>query len=874
MAKRKKTEVSGFTMSALIRQVLLDGKAHDKEEIAAHVQNYMCKTIPLSTFALMIEKVLLQDAEIEKTKKGYKLKSGESIRDLVTELIATANAPLQMKDIVKLVAKKQKLPVETVKVEIDDDKRFAQVVYKNKKYYYLASRKKVNSKVYEILKAKNRAMTYTEIFKALESEYGLKKDKVIFLPREDPKFRCWPGLKFSLRSVKAKKKPAEPIHNVTRAELDRVVEFLKVNEQAFTASELSEKVIKKPLKNTNLLIKINRDSRLKREGDKFYCEIVEEPVEIPQKIRDRVSGDYFKVKARLVGSQDVQTTEQLLDRIYKVNISHQEYAFYEELLVEQLMHDEGVVRTNRGWLKVDADIRTKWEWPDNFNPIILPENLERPTESDLNARELQFLNEYRDEVLENEIKHYITAKERFPGIMRIPDQARRIFEQVPQYTEITLIDEDNYTEFNVFLNQRRVVLLEMNDLYEAKIPSSEALIRIKPVPDDVFRYYFSIEFPRQDDLLDAESFRELAALASKNQELFELLRLIFKRHAEEKLEIQRIWTELTAVGEIERIDLLAALHDFKCFVPDEKEVGWYQYDASKGDARYSVKSEKQMEPVAQAVESGEKPAVSEPVPDEKVDKKEPEKVPVAEPKEKAAVKAPVPEAPRKKVRRRKSRVEEAEQVPDHIKRLKSMGKKLPRIGRIRSMVVKSGGDEPGAKIGAVSVGRITHARDRGRAKKSTVEKPLELLPVPPTPAEPQTWETSSFVNADRSAGHAELFQSLEVLKAFINRAPQIRKSDGSVVIWLNDNNISIYFRVPPENPNCWLAWIPEGDIRNVSGANVFLTEGSAKAKLSQNGYWWCTQKFKGPRGNWKDRNVLEGFQIIGKILELMDKVRK
>ena len=157
MAKQKSKDNSCYSFSALVRQLLLDSKPHTVEDIAGHVQKFMLKTSPISVIRTLVKGILEQDKDLHKSKNGFVLKSGTSIIEQIERLISEADQPLQKDDIIKLVAKEQNVPPEAVDIDLDADKRFASVAYKGKNYYFLAGRKKVNDKVYEILKAKGRS---------------------------------------------------------------------------------------------------------------------------------------------------------------------------------------------------------------------------------------------------------------------------------------------------------------------------------------------------------------------------------------------------------------------------------------------------------------------------------------------------------------------------------------------------------------------------------------------------------------------------------------------------------------------------------------------------------------------------------------------
>ncbi|MBN1355200.1 hypothetical protein JXA40_02905 [bacterium] len=872
MVKRKQKDGSGFTMSALIRQVLMDMNAHSLEEITEHIQKFMCKTIAPKQFQVMVQRILEQDPEIEKTSKGFKLKSGKSVLDMVVDLVATVNSPLLQKDIVRKIAREQNVPVETVELDLDADKRFAQMEHKGKTYYYLARRQVVNDRVIDILKSKNRPLTFSEIYKFLETEYNLPKTTVIFIPAIESKIKRYPGSKFALPIVQPRKKPEKMIHNVTRVELERVVKYLKQAGEPLSSSQLSEKVLKRPVEETNLRIRLARDTRIRHEGEQFVLEEISEEVEIPQKVRERVEGQYFKVKARLVGSHEVHTIDQLLDRIYKINISHMEYDFYRELLLEHLMKDEGVVRTVEGWLQIEADPRTRSPLPLELTGATSPQPPPELQIDKLTGVEQAFLNMETDPIMADEskgsgVRHRVTIGERRCGAIRLSDIQMSAFPSLPQYYEIVLRDGSGENEFLGFFNRRKCAISDLDRLFESGFGVAGGILELWQSPENPYQFTAVIIPDTENISISARKLAQLVKMTSREWSTDDLAKAAFKGRRK-AMSLMQIWMEINAVRSVSREELLAVLQDFESFVPDEKLEGCYRYDESAGTGRISV--------LAEDIED-KTPEVKIPSPMEaepegmeaELEETRPVKPPavVAEP----VAKDKQPPVVKRKPKRRK---ELEEEIPDHIRRLRDMGRRLPRLQTVRSMVVKPSGDSPNSQIGAVSVGRISHQERRVSDRKpKAVPEPL-LMDVPPKSDAKQDWNTVDFVNPDRGPGHSELYQALEVLKAFINRPPRIRKTDGSIVIWLDANDLAVYFRIPPENPNCWLAWIPDEDLSAVEGSHVFLSESDRRAKHAMKGYWWCTGKFRGPRGNWKDANIMEGVQIIGKILELMDKPRK
>ena len=904
MAKRSQKEGSGFTMSALIRQVLMDGKVHSIEEISEHVQKYMCKTISPDIFQGMIQKVLEQDEELSKTRKGYKLKSGESVQDLVVELISTADTPLLEKDIIKLVAKEQKLPPQTVSLELDDDKRFSKFTYKNKDYFYLAKRKKINSKVHSILAEKDRALTTTEIYKLLDTDHALKKTDVIFLPRDDRKIRRLAGGRFALKTAKSKKIETKQLHNVSKAELDAIVDYLQRQNEKLSAGDISEKILNIPLDNTNLRIKLTRDSRLKREKDLFYFEQIPEEIEIPPKVRERVSSQYFKVKARLVGSFESYTVERLLDLIYKVNLSHQEYDFYREVLTSHLMQDEGAVLTTDGWIQADADPRHKWTYPKSFEMVNLPA-LELNLDHDKLTEELkQFLNTSEVGSSNNDqdfvFSHQITSSEKLHGVLPLGKEAEKLLPLKPSFFELTMIDLEDLSEHTVFFHRPQSVILSMETVYDERCAGKCCLISIRMREESQYALEYRLT-PLQEKInLISNRVSELQRLADADWDIYSLLVNIFQSHPNESISVYQIFAEFTIVRAVNKTDLLAALMDYKCFVEVEASPGYFSYDETKGSGRYTVAEtpepieESYHEEVLAGVISKVEPAkaVTPKEPDESKKEPVPESPPIAEKTTSAEIQkveavkqqeeSEDKQALKRRVKRKRPRPSESiEDLPDHIKLLKTMGRRLPRLQAPVSSPAQSHhphsrpqSDTSRPRVSAASAGRNRRADMRDRSLKSKApEIPMLLKPetMPETKVE---WDANTYLNPEKGSGHAELNQAIEVLKAFITREPLIRKKDGSIVLFLDANDLALYFRIPPENSNCWLVWIPEEDIKGIEGTESFLTEGKLKAKHSDNGYWWCTAKFKGPRGNWKDHNVLEGVQILAKIIELMDKKRK
>nr|HPQ42431.1 hypothetical protein [bacterium] len=358
---------------ALIRQVLIDGKVHTAKQIADHMQQYMLKSMSPDRVLSNVKLLLDHHSQVEKTPKGYRLKGGSNLSHVVHEILAREMMPISEKEVIKQVARKQGVPEDMIRLDLEDDPKIEAVTYKSRKYYFLAGRKNANERVYKLLKTTNKPMSVEEIFTAIEEQSKTKREKMIFLPREDTRI-VKSGSKYTLKKKKKPKKaPASPRHLVTKEEMDAVVDYLEKVDDSFTADELSKAILDRPLEETNLRFKLARDQRLKRDDNRFYFEREEEEKQVPEKIKDRVEKEYYKVKARMMGSTEIQTVAKLLDRIYGVNLAHQEFGFYQRELEDHLMNDEeAVLLMDAGWVHVSNEPRSGWVRPVEFEPIPLP----------------------------------------------------------------------------------------------------------------------------------------------------------------------------------------------------------------------------------------------------------------------------------------------------------------------------------------------------------------------------------------------------------------------------------------------------------------------------------------------------------------------
>ncbi len=876
MAKRQKKDTSCFSMNSIIRQILMDGKIHTAKDIAIHMKRYMYKTDPLPNVTAMIQMMLDHHKDIEKSSKGYKLKTGESLMNCAIELIEEAPGPMLKTEIIKLIAEEQDIPEDGIELDLDADPRIAKVSYKSKTYYYLASRKKINNLVYDILKEKDRPMSLNELYKVLETEHNLPRKEVIFLPQEDSKIKRQVGSKFALNASKPKKKQTVPLHLVSKPELELVVDYLKDSGEHLSASDIADKVLNLKLESTNLRVKLSKEKRLRRENELYYFEQGEKSTEIPQKVKERVASLYFRVKARLVGSQEVNTVESLLDRVYKINISHVEYHFYRMLLEDKLRRDEGIVRLIQGWIRADNDNRTEWTLPPSFAPIrpLSPPSL--LAFDQLTPEEHAFLaQEFPATTEKNMIVHRVTPSQWYLGIIPMRPDEMSVFPVLPQYYELRLIDEDSHDEFIGFVNRKYHVLSNLSEFFKRKAPIAGALLRISSANDsDAYRFIVSIKTDEGEISMTADDLDYFNELVFEELNLYELIERIYQRNPGVSLSQHYIWAAVNAVRSVSRQDILAVLKDYRCFVPDETAPGFYLFDSSVGDSRRSIDVESVAEPEAleliPVVESElehvvpdlvEIPTVSEKVLDEELVDLD-------------ASKFKKQEIQKKRPKKRKDDLEE--ELPEHLLRLKAYERKLPRLRANKPVAVKPSQEKQSPvpdPVSVISIGRPEKQESSKKQPKKPKEKSHSLLTPTPLPAVPEEWNSSVLVNPDKGTGHSELHRTLEVLKTFVSRTPQVRRSDGSIVVFL-DNDVPIYFRIPPENPNCWIAWIPEEDLQSLDGYETFLLEETQKAKYSDKGYWWATEKFRGPKGNSRDRNVLEGVQIVAKILELMEKQRK
>ena len=882
MAKRSGGDNSGISMLALIRQVLIDGKVHTAKQITEHMQQYMFKGMPQERILDNVKLLLDHHSQVEKTPKGYRLKSGSNLTQVVRDILADVPLPQSEKEITKLVAKKQGVPADMIRLELEEDNHLTAVTYNSKKFYYLTQRKQVNEKIYRILKNRNKALTIDEIYDILETDEGLKRSDVIFLSREDKRI-VKTANKYSLKKKpKPKTKSAEPRHLVNRAEMEKVISHLINTQSRMTAQELADQVLNVPLDQTNLRFKLARDPRIKREDDRFFYELEKQEKQIPIKVKERVARDFFKVKARMMGSTEIHTSAGLLDRIYGVNLATQEFDFYLQELEEHLLDDdEAVLLLDNGWIHKTNEPRALWNPGIEFNPVTLPSPPSPLQDEKMSGAEKTFLNETQNlsaNLEDNSLLIRVTALDRKYGIARYSESDTGRFPSRPSAYEIVLdiVEEGESVEGFILTQHRLIRGLEV--LYSERVPLEGGILILTPNQDNPYRFTIKLQHSEIPSALTRDRLNILNGLKDTDWVLPELIRTIFQTSNEKFLSFYQIWTEVNLVRQVTREDVLATLKDYNCFLPIKSMEGYYSFDESAGMLRLSARDEpvKQEIPVDIPVDVPieQKPVTSEPAAFQ-VQTSEPVPGPeiVGETADEKTKKA----RSKKKeiVRKRRKEVEVVpEELPEHLLKLKAFERKLPKLKATKPSsesaapvprVVRTG------RIGAVSTNRTLKNRDVRMPRKPDVAETQVLLDIPPKVSEPQQWDTTSFVNPQRGAGYAELQTTLEVLKSFVSRVPVIRRTDGSIVLFLDKNDVAVYFRIPPENQECWLAWIPEKSLATIRDSDIWIKSGQTRAKKSDDGYWWATAKFKGPKGNFRDKNVLEGFEIVAKLLELMEQ---
>ncbi len=873
MAKQSGSDNSGISMLALVNQVLIDGKVHSIKQISEHMQQYMFKGMSPERVQENVKLLLDHHSQVEKTPKGYRLKSGSNLTEVVREVLAEMLLPVSAKELVRRVAKKQGVPVDMIRLEPDEDDKIAVATYSSRKFYYLAKRKQVNEVIHRLLKNRNRAMTVEEIYEALEQDQGLSKADIIFLPREDKRFKKT-GSKYTLKKKeKPKAAAAEPKHLVNRAELEQVVAFLNQTGNKMTAQELSATVLNTPLEQTNLRFKLARDPRIKREDDLFYYEVMEVHKQAPEKIKEKIARDYFKVKARMMGSSEIHTTAELLDRVYMVNMATQDYQFYVQVLEECLMNDdETVLLLDGGWIHKSNETRAVWKPSAEFLQVQLPSPPSPLETAKLTPAELAFV-EPKDVIQVSEdfqsAEILVTAVDRKHGLIRYDESISSFFPQKPAAYEIVLDLEDEDDSFEAFVIKDNNMIRGLEMVYFERLPFEGGWIVFSAKVDKPYRFGIQLKHPEDSVQLSLKRMNELSAMIHSEWLLPDLIRELFRTSEDKFLSCYQIWTEVNLVRVASREDILATLRDYNCFLPIKSMDGFFSFDPSKGLSRLSV-----LEEIAKPAVKEEpvKTAAAPPVKTvEEAQKKDTAEEIAAE---KKPVKAKSKQKAKKEVvrKRRKEPDVPPEELPEHLQKLKDFERRLPRLKTpARSPQSPSTPARPAkrtSRIGAVSTARTLKTKAKTPVK-TTDETPVLLKP-PPMPKEPQQWDTNTFVNPQRGKGYAELQTALEVLKAFVSRTPQVRRTDGSIVVFLDNNDIAVYFRIPPENQECWVAWIPEQSLDAVSNKDVWLKADGNRAKKSDNGYWWATDKFRGPKGNYRDKNVLQGVEIVGKILEMME----
>ncbi|MBN1296099.1 hypothetical protein JXA80_04915 [bacterium] len=890
MVKRGSGDNSGVSMLALIRQVLIDGKVHTIKQIADHMQQYMFKGLPPERVLENIKNLLDHHSQVEKTSKGYRLKGGSNLSHVVHDILAEQYMPISEKEIIKLVAQKQGVPEDMIRVELEDDPKIETVSYKSRNYYFLAGRKNVNEKIHKLLKNTNRALSLEEVFNALETEHKVNKDKGIFLPREDSRI-IKSGSKYTLKKKTQKKAPVQPRHLVTKQELENVVTYLESHDESLTADELAKVVLDRNLEDTNLRFKLARDQRLKRDDNRFYFEREEEEKQIPVKIKDRIDKEFYKVKARMMGMTEVQSVTNLLDRVYGINLAHQEFGFYQRELEDHLMRDEeSVLLLDNRWVHKSNEPRAKWVDPPEFRPLVLPDPPALLVEERLTEAERRFIDGVEKQVTgtsDRTIVFHVSPAHRKHGILSFADRVLRGLPRYPKAYELLVSVPEHDSAYEAFVLMEHRVIRGLESMYADHLPEEGGIVLLTPVEDNPYRAVCAFAPLPETVSLNSSRITLLSEkLNDTEMTLPELIRWIFEHSDNRFFSCYQLWAELTLIGAVTRRDLLATVKDYNCFLPIKSMDGSYSFDAKAGMGRLSVV------PVSEKLP---KPLQEEMAP---VEPAEVEALPVEIEKEVATVAAGATseaededdgtgsgkarqKAKKDPVKKRKRLATESEEeeLPEHILRLKSFEHKLPKLKTAKLQkkpepVVPVPARKP-VRIGPVSAGKPHRTTDVSHGTRLVTEEAKNvLLPIPPMPETPENWESTAFVNPDKGSGYAELLTTLEVLKTFVSRIPQVRRTDGSIVLFLDHNNLAIYFRIPPENQDCWLAWIPEESLQQVNDADVWLSSGAKRAKKSDNGYWWATGKFKGPKGNFRDKNVLEGVEIVGKLLELMEKENK
>ena len=577
MAKRSSSDNSGISMLALIRQVLIDGKVHSSKQIAEHMQQYMFKGMSVDRILDNVKLVLDHHTQVEKTPKGYRLKSGSNLTEVVREVIEDVPLPLSEKEIIKLVAKKQSVPPDMVRLDLDEDDKLATVSYSSKKYYYLASRKQVNEKVYKILKNRNKALTIEEIYESLESDEGLKRTGVIFLPREDKRIVKTTNKYGLKKKQKPKNLPAEPRHLVNRAEIEKVIAHLLTTQKRMTAQELANQVLGIPVDQTNLRFKLARDPRIRREDDCFYYETGREEKQIPGKVKERVARDFFKVKARMMGSTEIHVTSGLLDRIYGVNLATQEFEFYQEELEDHLMNDdETVLLLDNGWIHRTNEPRVIWEPGPEFRPVQLPSPKSPLQDEKISPAERTFLfdeHQLKTNIDENSFVIVISALDRKYGIARYSDTDAQRLPDRPRAYEIVLdiLEENDSVEGFVLTEKNMIRGLET--LFAERVSLEGGLMIITPGADHPYRFTIRFEAVEESYALTRERLNVLAGLAESEWALPDLIRTLFQTCREKFLSCWQIWTEANLVRQTAREDVPGHTQRLQLF-PSDQIDGW------------------------------------------------------------------------------------------------------------------------------------------------------------------------------------------------------------------------------------------------------------------------------------------------------------
>ncbi len=262
--KQQQSSGSSYSLLALLKRTLFLHETSTTDELVEEVHEYMLKDQSYEQIKMRFVDPILHHnpsfLEIEDEPEIWKLSEGNKVNDAVYEMFLKHKTPLSGRQVLNRLAKSEHLDKLNIDLDLKNDARFSDL--DGGKYWILSGWVVINDYARSILLRTKAGLTEKELLQRVVDEYGVDKDRAVFIPMLDDRFvkkeRKWILKRYTEQKAKLR-----------ASKIERLYQYLLKAGTTLTSDELTSTVLHMPANSTDVDEKLAEDPRFVFEKGKW-----------------------------------------------------------------------------------------------------------------------------------------------------------------------------------------------------------------------------------------------------------------------------------------------------------------------------------------------------------------------------------------------------------------------------------------------------------------------------------------------------------------------------------------------------------------------------------------------------------------------------